>query len=312
MHEQLTEVALRGGGVTGLATALAELLGSPVLVTEEPSGTELARVDRDGAGLVARDDEARSTAVMLGHDTVARIWVPRVGHDPAAIDVRATEHAATVCALEVLRARTALEVEWRLSGEVVTDLLTGNPSGLVTAAERAGRLGHDLGSAHAVIVVRVDGGRSGATARVLSVARSMAATAQPRALVSAIGDDVVLLWPAATPATVRERAEELQRQLRRVGGAGTAVAVSPPCTALGDYPGAYRRARGAVAMARLRGEHESVASVDSLGVHGLLLQLEDVSELRRFAADCWRRCAPTTPPAAPRSRRRCGPTSPTT
>lgn len=286
VHEQLTEVALRGGGVAGLAAALGELLGTPVVVTEEPSGAELARVGRDGVHLVARDDAALSTPVMLGHDTVARIWVPRVGDDLTAIDVRALEHAATVCALEVLRARTALEVEWRLSGEVVSDLLTGNPAGLVTAAERAGRLGHDLAAPHAVIVVRVDGRRSGASARVLSVARSMAATAQPRALVSAIGDDVVLLWPARAPESVRERAEELQRQLRRVdGGSGTAVAVSPPCTALGDYPAAYRRARGAVAMARLRGQHESVASVDSLGVHGLLLQLEDVSELRRFAAE---------------------------
>ncbi len=49
VHEQLTDVALRGGGVTGVATALAELLGEAVLVTEEPSGNELARAHPRGA-----------------------------------------------------------------------------------------------------------------------------------------------------------------------------------------------------------------------------------------------------------------------
>ncbi len=287
VHEQLTDVALRGGGVTGLAVALGELLGTQVVVTEEPSGAELARVpgDADEDALPARDDVALSTAVVLGQDTVARIWVPRAGGDLSAVDVRALEHAATVCALEVLRERTALEVEWRLSGEVVSDLLTGNPAGVITAVQRAGRLGHDLAVPHAVIVVRVQGERAGTPARVLSVARSLAATAQPRALVSSIGDDVVVLWSTAARDRAPERAEELLRQLRRLDhGADTAVAVSPPCTALADYPAAYRRARGAVAMARLRGQHDTVASVDNLGVHGLLLQLEDVAELRRFAA----------------------------
>ncbi len=286
VHEQLTEVALRGGGVTGLTTALGDLLDTSVVVTEEPSGVALARAGRAGAADVEpRDEVARSVPVMLGQDTVARIWVPRGEGELAATDVRALEHAATVCALEVLRARTALEVEWRLSGEVVNDLLTGNRAGLATAVERAARLGHDLSAPHVVIVVRGDAGRpAGATARVLSVARSMAATAQPRALVSTIGDDVVLLWSSSE--TVRARAEELLRQLRRVDvGAGSTVALSPACTALGDYPAAYRRTRGAVAMAQLRGERDEVAGVDSLGVHGLLLQLEDVSELRRFAAE---------------------------
>lgn len=285
VHEQLTDVALRGGGVSGLAAALGELLGTEVLITEEPSGAELARSGDPGAP--PRGGSVGSTPVMLGQDTVARIWVPGLTEEPSALDVRALEHAATVCALEVLRARTALEVEWRLSGEVVSDLLTGNPTGLVTAAERAARLGHDLGVPHQLIVVRTGTGtgHGGSTARVLSVARSFAATAQPRALVSAIGDDVVVLWSTASPDSVRERAAELQRQLRRVeGGADCAVAVSPPCTGLGDYPAAFRRTRGAAAMARLRGRGDTVASSDSLGVHGLLLQLEDVSELRRFAA----------------------------
>jgi sugar diacid utilization regulator/GAF domain-containing protein len=284
VHEQLTQVALRGGGVAGVAAALADLLGTSVVVTEEPSGSELARVRLDGEPLVAEDPEAHATSVTLGHDTVARIWVPRAGPTVGALDVRALEHAATVCALEVLRARTALEVEWRLSDEVVTDLLTGNPAGLVTAAERASRLGIDLTAPHAVIVVH-GGGQWAGSARVLSVARSLAATAQHRALVCANADDVVLLLPADDPAVALDRAEELHHQLRRIDATGTSVAVSPLCTGLTDYPAAYRRARGAATIAQLRGECDNVASFESLGVHGLLLQLEDVSELRRFAAE---------------------------
>jgi len=285
VHEQFTQVALRGGGVAGVAAALTEVLGTSVVVTEEPSGAELAAVKRDEKPLVTQDTEAHSTPVMLGLDTVARIWVPRSVLPLPAIDVRALEHAATVCALEVLRARTALEVEWRLSGEVVTDLLTGNPAGLVTAAERAGRLGLDLTNPHAVIVVHGGTQRAG-SARVLSVARSLVAAAQPRALVSAIADDVVLLLPAKDQADALDRAGQLQRQLRRIGvGADTGVAVSPLCTTLADYPAAYRRARGAATIAQLRGQADTVASFESLGVHGLLLQLEDVSELRRFAAE---------------------------
>jgi sugar diacid utilization regulator/GAF domain-containing protein len=285
VHEQFTQVALRGGGVAGVAEALAEVLGTSVTVTEEPSAVELAVVKRHGDPPVPRDEEAHSMPVMLGNDTVARIWVARsVPHLPA-IDVRALEHAATVCALEVLRARTALEVEWRLSGEVVTDLLTGNPEGLVTAAERAGRLGLDLTKPHAVIVVN-GGMRRAGSARVLSVARSLVPTARPRALVGAIADDVVLLLPARDQSVALDRAGELQRQLRRIGvGEDTGVAVSVLCTALTDYPAAYRRARGAATIARLRGQNDTVASFESMGVQGLLLQLEDVSELRRFAAE---------------------------
>lgn len=285
VHEQFTQVALRGGGVAGVATALAEVLGTSVVVTEEPTGAELAAVRRDGCPLVPDDAEARSTPVTLGQDTVARIWVPRSETPPPAVDVRALEHAATVCALEMLRARTALEVEWRLSGEVVTDLLTGNPEGLVTAAERAGRLGLDLTKPHAVIVVHGGTGRAG-PARVLSVARSAVSTSRLRALIGEIADDVVVLLPAKEQAGALEWAGRLQRLLRRIDLEETpGVAVSELCTALTDYPAAYRRARGAATIALLRGRTDDVASVESLGVQGLLLQLEDVSELRRFAAE---------------------------
>jgi sugar diacid utilization regulator/GAF domain-containing protein len=281
VHEQFTQVALRGGGVAGVATALAEVLGTSIVVTEEPTGAELAAVERDGQPLVPHSAEAHSTPVLLGQDTVARIWGPRAGSPLPAVDVRALEHAATVCALEVLRARTALEVEWRLSGEVVTDLLTGNPEGLVTAAERAGRLGLDLAKPHAVIVVH---GGTG-SARVPSVARSVLSAARLRALIGEIADDIVVLVPAKDQDDALELAGQVQRQLLRIEAEGTpGVAVSELCATLTDYPAAYRRARGAATIAQLRGQVDTVASFGSLGVQGLLLQLEDVAELRRFAA----------------------------
>lgn len=313
VHEQLTGVALRGGGVDGVARALADLLDRSVAVTDEPGGEELVRVVRGQppalpgteAAPTATADEPGSASVReitvgdgsevstvlcpvrLGTETVARIWLPGPLEDLSPLDVRAVEQAATVCALEQLRSRTALEVEWRLSGEILTDLVTGNPTVLGTVSERAQRLGHDLSRPHAVLVAGAlgpDGART--PHRVLSVVHSLAARAAPRALVTVVGDDMVALWAAEDRGEVLRRAEEMRRMLVRAEpGAGVTVAVSPSCAALTDYPSAFRRARGAVAMARVRGGAEGVVSLETLGLHGLLLQVEDVGELQRFAAD---------------------------
>jgi sugar diacid utilization regulator len=311
VHEQLTAVALQGGGVQGVARALGDLLDVPVVVTDEPSGELLTRVTRDGsAHVVPRagtpptqravadvpadpDDETAPLVVapvLLGAEIVARIWLPGPLQSLSALDLRAIQQAATVCALELLRSRTALEVEWRLSGEVVTDLLTGNPAALGNVLERAQRLGHDLAQPHAVLVASAHGQRRGSdTQRVLSVARTLAAKETPRALVTLIGDDVVILWPASDATSAPSGAEELRRLLRRSDpSSGVVVAVAPPCSLLAGYPTAFRRARGAVTLSRARGGPDGVVTLDRLGLHGLLLQMEDPRELLRFADDLLR------------------------
>ncbi|QNN54564.1 helix-turn-helix domain-containing protein [Nocardioides mesophilus] len=281
VHEQLTTVALRGGGVAGVARALADLLDRSVSVTDEPGGEPLATIGvhgPDGDG----DIDVVEAPVRLGSVEVARIRVRGADRPLAPVEQRALEQAVTVCALELLRERTALEAEWRVSGEVVTDLLTGSASALQTVGERAARLGHDLDRPHAVLVLA---GRTGepATDHLLSVARGYAATATPRGLVTGLGTQVVLLWPATDPEEPRRHADRLRRLLLRARpDASVSVAVSPTCSARAEYPAAYRRARGAVELARLRGT-DGVVTLDRLGVHGLLLQLEDVSQLAAFA-----------------------------
>ncbi|MGO4760552.1 PucR family transcriptional regulator, partial [Streptomyces sp. 2MCAF27] len=61
------------------------------------------------------------------------------------------------------------------------------------------------------------------------------------------------------------------------------VAVSRPCADLAGYPTAFRTARGMLTLTQLRGGRDRTGELGDLGVHGLLLQLEDPSELLRFA-----------------------------
>jgi sugar diacid utilization regulator len=316
IHRELTAVALRAGGITAVSTALASLLQRPVLV-EDPAGTPLASTPHEGRtvdapALTDRDDahplperltEAPAwpaaalpgprvmAPVLLGGELAARIWLPGSLAELGPLDHRALEQAATVSALELLRARTALEVEWRLSGELVGDLLSGNPTTLATIASRAARLGHDLRTPHATLVLKPDPEQNADAHALLGAVRSTSTTVRPRPLVAAVADYVVALWPADGDdlAGCLTAADAMRRLIRSQAARGTAsVAVVRPCAALQDHAAAFRLARGAVELSQLRGRRDVTVTLADLGVYGLLLQLEDTRELARFADDLLR------------------------
>jgi sugar diacid utilization regulator/GAF domain-containing protein len=311
IHRELTAVALRAGGIHSVATALAGLLRRPVLV-EDAAGETLASVQVAGRRVDAPrrevDDESGPppaegltevpgwaeaslpgprvmAPVLLGGEVVGRIWLPGPLAEFGPLDHRACEYAATVSALELLRARTALEVEWRVSGELVSDLLSGNPTSLATITSRAARLGHDLRLPHSALVVKVDPEHPVDQQGVLSAVRSVSAPIRPRPLVTAMGDYVVALWPAADEDVAGSvgHADAVRRAVRVQTGATASVAVTRRCATLQDYPASFRLARGAVELSQLRGGRDVSVTLADLGVYGLLLQLEDTRELVRFA-----------------------------
>lgn len=316
IHRELTAVALRAGGVQGVADALARLLARPVLVAD-PGGQPLANAQHrgvmldpapiavpldgtDGLNEVTPAEDADATVpritapVTLGDELVARVWLPGRLDDLQPLDRRAVEHGAVVSALELLRRRTAMDVEWRLRGDLLSDLLSGNPPAALGV--RAETLGHDLSRPHSVLVVRGDRepGRPGADAvwpadvrRLLGIAQSAADRTRPRPLVTSSGEYVVLLWPhdPAGREIDPEAAADTIRQAAHRGLEDTtvSVAVSPRCTELRDYAAGFRIARGAVELARLDGGPGRTITLPDLGVYGLLLQLEDPRELVGFA-----------------------------
>lgn len=192
-------------------------------------------------------------------------------------------HAAVVCALEILRRRTAVDVEWRLRGDLLTDLLSETSSPASVAA-RAVPLGHDLTRAHTVLLAAPDGPPEANRARLLlGAAQAVADRCEPRPLVTAWGEHVIVLWPAASTATeAAEAAGEIRAAGRRaLAGKSVTVAIGHRCEEVENVRSAVRTARGALELARLHGSDRTLTLPD-LGVYGLLLQLNDPRELVRF------------------------------
>lgn len=298
IHRELTAVALRAGGVQGVAEALARLLARPVLVTDRngaatanagyqgvllaPESTADIELPNDAIGELP--DKNRFTApVLLDQEVVARLWLPGRVVELSELERRAIEHAAVVCALEYLRRRTAVDVEWRLRGDLLTDLLSGAVPDSVSA--RAVPLGHDLTRDHTVLVLSLDrAAEMNAGRRLLGIAQTVAGQCEPRPLVTSSGEHVIALWPDTTAATEAISAANLIRTTARraLDGATVTVVVGHRCDQVEEFPSAVRTARGALELARLHGADRTVTLPD-LGVYGLLLQLNDPRELVRFA-----------------------------
>ncbi|WP_415973883.1 helix-turn-helix domain-containing protein [Rhodococcus sp. 077-4] len=301
IHRRLTEIALRGGGVPGITTALSILISRAILI-EDNHGTVLGRSSRtepfpdDRARAETTSDEAsvagefRCHSVLLAESEVARIWISRGQSPLTSIEDRAVEHAALVTSLELLRSRTADEVRWRLHGDLLSDLLGGEPSAMDTVVERAGRLGHNLTIGHSMVVVALTGIEGELVDSCLQQAigriNGWAETMTPQPLSAVHRDRIVVLIPDIGQS--RDTLADTAEKIRVLAGSTVPKAVATSITVgrsagLGDYALAHRSAVGALSLLALTGRSGAAVSLDDLGLVGLLLQLDDTEQLVQYA-----------------------------
>ncbi|VEG58504.1 transcriptional regulator CdaR [Mycolicibacterium aurum] len=273
VHTLLTATALRGEGVTGVATALAELLGRAVLI-EDVYDEPLADAGWQDAGDEVSDAHVVAE-VLLDGQAVARIHVAATDSELSGLDVRAVEHATVVTALELLRARTAAEVEQRIRGSLVADLLGSDDAGMPALLDRARRLGWDLSGVQTLIAVRP------AAERTLAAADRFLSGVSPRPLAALHRGDLVLVWPAAGRSAV-DIAGRLVDMLSTTAAGHLTAAVSRQVAAR-ELPGAFRTVRGALDLAGDTGT-STVIDLHDITIDHLLLQLDDPGRLREFAS----------------------------
>jgi sugar diacid utilization regulator len=310
IHDRLLSVAVRPGGIPAIASALHDLLRCDVVI-RDAHGATLAAVPESSATDRVPDESAQPSAdapaalglvreigahvavdVVLDARSVATVWLlDRAGRlDP--LGVRAAEHASVVLSLELLRQRTAAEVEQSLRGELLAELLTGANPESKTIRDRAALMGHQLSVPHQMMVASarpaardvargtpVLGDVEGAQ-RAAAEAIRLTSHLRPRPLIAAVRGVVVALWPVR--AEVRVGEQYLRRAITTAQN-GASATVSTATLDRHQIPAAYRSARGALAFATSDGESRSVVNLDDLGAAGLLLQFAEPEELRRYA-----------------------------
>ncbi|HEV8404052.1 MAG TPA: helix-turn-helix domain-containing protein [Candidatus Limnocylindrales bacterium] len=310
VQQLLAEQVLLDAGPAGIATVLAEHLGRRIVIQDHlhrsmagasPDGSD----DWHGLGALPGAPGAPGEP-SPGRDpfTIAvRVGTEVVGHlllssdeDLGPIDRALVDVATTGVALEFAKERAAAEVEERLRGEAVTDLLGGTYPSEAAIALRTARLGYDLAEPRDLMVidVQLEGADRPASAgadpdrirRLLQVARERLTARAPRSLAVLHGGLIVILAGAGrTPARdLRTLADELRASLEAVPGVAAAtVAISDRCSRPDDYAPAFRLARDAVELLLKLGRRGAVVSTAELGPYGILLRASDRDELEAFA-----------------------------
>lgn len=335
LQQRLVNQVLLDRGPGGVAQELADLLARPVVLQDHllrviagaapqgSAGWEELALPRDAGGRPklrrflerlhasgraaaapagAVDGPARLVSpIRIGRETSGYLILPAEGR-LASLDRALIEVASTGVALELAKLRAQVEMEYRLRGDVVTDLVTGAYASPDSISARAAQLGYDLSEPRDLIVLRIDdfeavARRVGETGgldvkrRLFDTTQAAVSARSPASMVAAQGEAAIVL--AAQTAAERggygEReplliADELREVLRlHLPDLTVSASTGDRCSAPGDYAESFRVAQGALdAMAKL-GRRDRTVDARRLGVYRLLITAADPGELRRFA-----------------------------
>jgi len=206
----------------------------------------------------------------------------------------ALEQAALVLALSIAKERELAEVEGRVRGEFLGDLLFGTYGDEAAAQRRARHLGYPLHGSHVVMLTDIDDFRGFNRARQISedaiqaikreFLRRVTAVVRatfPRALVQGRSDSVVALLPIGSePGDHQARVHALGLQVRQSiadwkPGFTVSVGFSAPTEAPAGVAAAQREVTSVMdSLARFKRWGEVVA-VPELGLTGLLAAVAD-------------------------------------
>jgi PucR family transcriptional regulator, purine catabolism regulatory protein len=334
IHRRFTELVLDGKGVNEICRTLAELLESAVVIEDasfhllahaggsgDPhrketilrQGTPQRVLFDPQIQRMLREVEANRGPVkvpafphvgMSRERLIAPIlaagqvlgYISVLDHPPhnEELAFMAIEQAALVLALAIAKERELSEVEGRVRGEFLEDLLNGTYGEEAAAQRRARHLGYPLHGNHIVMLVDIDDFRGFNRARQISEdaiqalkreflrrVTGVVRASYPRALVLGRSDSVVSLLPLGTePADHQARGQALGLQVRQSiadwkPGFTVSVGFSGPAEAPAGITGAQREVNSVMdSLARFK-RWGQVVAVPELGLTGLLAAVTD-------------------------------------
>src|SRR2546423_3323002 len=318
IHERFTKLSLEGAGIRSILEAVGALAGGPAALYS-PDGHRVRGVGEASDGMPPRvhvpsalsQAGAREVRINAGRPARAIDLVPvragadvlgllAVGLDVQAADsqgrVRALEHGSTVLALEMAKERAAAEVERRLRGDLVEEMLAGGLEGdeAERIARQAERLGHRLPHRAWVVVLEPDDDETEAAIsargdRLDSALSGLIRSRMPDALALVRSASAVFLLPDEVAQDLAARgklAGQILAAATPVMKPGTAsVGIGNLANSVAELARSHVEARQALRLTRRAGGRGRVASYRSLGAFRLLLEVQSPEALRRFVEE---------------------------
>jgi sugar diacid utilization regulator/GAF domain-containing protein len=317
IHERFTKLSLEGAGIQSILEGVGALAGGRAALYSA-DGYRVRGVGETTDGMPQRihvpsplaQAGGREVRINAGRPARSLDLVPvRAGPDvlgllAVAVDEktvdshgrrRALEHGSTVLALELAKERAAAEVERRLRGDLVEEVLAGGLEGdeAERVARQAERLGHRLPQRAWVVVLEPDDDETeaaltarGQQDRLDSALSGLVRSRLPDALTLVRSASAVFLVPdeiAPDLAAVEKLAGQILAGAAPVMKPGSAsVGIGNLAKSVGELARSHLEARQALRLTRRAGGRGRVASYRSLGAFRLLLEVQSPDALRRF------------------------------
>src|SRR3989454_1583622 len=315
IHERFTKLSLEGAGIRSILEVVGSLAGGHAALYSadgyrvrgagEHSDGMPQRIHVPVLGAAAREVRVNAgrparpldvVPVRAGAETLALL---AVGVDEESVDpegrLRALEHGSTVLALELSQERAPAEVQRRLRGDLVEEVLAGGlePDEAERIARQAERLGHRLPQRAWVVVLEPDDDKTEATLaprgqqdRLDAALSGLIRSRLPGALTLVRSASAVFLVPdelaADLPAVEKLAAQVLSAAAPVMKPGSASVGIGNLANGVGELARSHIEARQALRLTRRAGSRGRVASYRSLGAFRLLLQGQSPAALSRF------------------------------
>jgi DNA-binding PucR family transcriptional regulator/putative methionine-R-sulfoxide reductase with GAF domain len=320
IHERFTRLSLDGAGIPTILDSVGTLAGGRAALYS-PDGFRIRGMGETAERLPGRvqlppgvlGPGAREVRVTAGRPPRPYDLVPvRAGADllgVLAVAVgeqtvdedgrrRALGHGATVLAVELSKERAAAEVERRLRGDLVEEVLAGGLDNeeAERLARQAERLGHRLPHHAWALVLEPDDARSeaematrGRLDRLDAVLGDLVRRQVPGALTVVRSASAVVLVPeeAAADLSAAERLAELLLAAATpvLRPATVSVGIGNLAKSVAELARSHVEARQALRLSRRAGTQSRVTSYRSLGAFRLLLEVQSPEALRGFVSE---------------------------
>ena len=305
LQRELSRTAFDAPGIGSLTERLADLVNLPVMVIDaslrplaashwpqglEPSQEWLGSDTEFGVTAhPAHDGYPALAPIAVGSHFGGYLAVAADDAELDELEVRAVEHAASIFALEMLRERTSYEVESRIKGGLIQDLVAGSYAGQENARELLSELGYSTEGPWRVVGVlprwrRPEAGQGlrdevhGPTARFYPVLRELCQQHFGTPAVAPWRSGFLVLLPAASEVPEQDTvlAERLLEEVRAAAdelrpGSSVHLTVSSVVHVVAELANGLHQTERAMKVAHTLEVTDRPLIFDHLGVYRVLL-----------------------------------------